>query len=78
MDKVLIDGKNFSSMTVDLSYTNWQSSGCYSYRFYSIRTPNRLQIVGKKMRDVELLIVAQQLFNIGGDFRIPPKFIQNH
>ena len=38
--------------------------------------PIGIQIVGKKMRDVELLIVAQQLFNIGGDFRIPPKFIK--
>ena len=38
--------------------------------------PVGVQIVGKKLRDAELLIVAQQLFNIGGDFRTPTRFIK--
>ncbi len=80
-DKVLIDGKNFSSMTVDLSYTSlFNLTGnpvvVIPIGFTQSGLPIGIQIVGKKLRDVELLIVAQQLFNIGGDFRIPPKFIK--
>ena len=80
-ENVSIDGKNISSMTVDFSYNVlFNLTGnpvvVIPIGFTQSGLPIGIQIVGKKMRDVELLIVAQQLFNIGGDFRIPPKFIK--
>ena len=36
--------------------------------------PVGIQIVGKRWRDAELLVVANQLFKVGGDFRNPPDF----
>ena len=38
--------------------------------------PVGIQVVGRRWRDAELLVVAQQLFKIAGDFRNPPEFIQ--
>ena len=81
LDKVLIDGKNISSMTVDLSYNIlFNLTGnpvvVIPIGFTQSGLPVGVQIVGKKLRDAELLIVAQQLFDIGGDFRIPTRFIK--
>ena len=81
LDKVLINGKNFSSMTVDLSYNIlFNLTGnpvvVIPIGFTQSGLPVGVQIVGKKLRDAELLIVAQQLFDIGGDFRIPTRFIK--
>ena len=80
-ENVSIDGKNISSMTVDFSYNVlFNLTGnpvvVIPIGFTQSGLPIGIQIVGKKLRDAELLIVAQQLFNIGGDFRIPPKFIK--
>ena len=68
-------------MTVDLSYNIlFNLTGnpvvVIPIGFTQSGLPIGIQIVGKKLRDAELLIVAQQLFNIGGDFRIPPKLIK--
>ena len=37
--------------------------------------PVGIQVVGRRWSDAKLLIVAKQLFEVAGDFRYPPGFM---
>ena len=79
MDNVDIDGKDFMSLTVDISYPSlFNLTGhpvvVIPIGFTESGLPVGIQIVGKRWRDAELLVVANQLFKVGGDFRNPPDF----
>jgi amidase len=81
MENVNIDGKDFMSIVVDTSYTSlFNVTGnpvvVIPVGFTESGLPVGIQVVGRRWRDAELLIVAQQLFKIAGDFRPPPEFIQ--
>ena len=80
IENVNIDGKDFKSITVDTSYPSlFNLTGnpvvVIPIGFTELGLPVGIQVVGKRWRDAELLVVAQQLFKIGGDFRNPPGFI---
>ena len=79
MDNVEIDGKDFMSLTVDISYPSlFNLTGhpvvVIPIGFTESGLPVGIQIIGKRWRDAELLVVANQLFKVGGDFRNPPDF----
>ena len=37
--------------------------------------PVGIQVVGKRWRDAELLVMAQQLFEVAGEFKHPPGYM---
>ena len=78
---VTIDDREFMIIVADVAFTTiFNLTGnpvvVIPIGFTQEGMPVGVQIVGKRWRDAELLVVAQQLFKIGGDFRKPPGFIK--
>ena len=80
MEPVKIDGKIIENIAVDTFYTNlFNLMGnpviVIPIGFTESGLPVGIQVVGRRWSDAKLLIVAKQLFEVAGDFRHPPGFM---
>ena len=80
MEPVKIDGEIIENIAVDTFYTNlFNLMGnpviVIPIGFTESGLPVGIQVVGRRWSDAKLLIVAKQLFEVAGDFRHPPGFM---
>ena len=80
MEPVKIDGEIIENNAVDTFYTNlFNLMGnpviVIPIGFTESGLPVGIQVVGRRWSDAKLLIVAKQLFEVAGDFRHPPGFM---
>ena len=80
MESVKIDGEIIENIAVDTFYTNlFNLMGnpviVIPIGFTESGLPVGIQVVGRRWSDAKLLIVAKQLFEVAGDFRHPPGFM---
>jgi len=77
---VTIDGKDYFNIAVNAAYpTPFNLTGhpvvVIPIGFTDEGMPVGIQVVGKRWRDAELLVVAQQLFETAGEFKHPPGYM---
>ena len=77
---VTIDGKDYFNIAVNAAYpTPFNLTGhpvvVIPIGFTDEGMPVGIQVVGKRWRDAELLVVAQQLFEVAGEFKHPPGYM---
>ena len=77
---IKIDGKDYFNIVVDVAYVKlFNLTGhpvvVIPIGFTDEGMPVGIQVVGKRWRDAELLVVAQQLFETAGEFKHPPGYM---
>jgi len=77
---IKIDGKDYFNIVVDVAYVKlFNLTGhpvvVIPIGFTDEGMPVGIQVVGKRWRDAELLVVAQQLFEAAGEFKHPPGYM---
>jgi len=79
---ITIDGKDYFNLAVDgASASLFNLTGhpvvVIPIGFTDEGIPVGIQVVGKRWRDAELLVVAQQLFEAAGEFKHPPGYMDS-